>query len=55
MERTRCAGIAALFVVLSLGGVAFAAALEPPVQQAAVAWPPSTLLVSEVQTGGASA
>lgn len=55
MERTRRAGIAALFVVLSVGGVAFAAALESAVQPAAVAWPPSTLLVSEVQTGGASA
>jgi lamin tail-like protein len=55
VERTRRAGLAALFVVLSVGGVAFATTLELPVEPAAVAWPPATLLVSEVQTGGASA
>ncbi|HYK95551.1 MAG TPA: lamin tail domain-containing protein [Candidatus Dormibacteraeota bacterium] len=55
MER-RLAPLAALFIVLSLGGVAFAAGSgAPPTSQAAVTWPVSTLLVSEVQTGGASA
>jgi hypothetical protein len=55
VER-RVAPLAALFVVLSLGGVAFAAAAGPvPSPLAAVTWPVSTLLVSEVQTGGASA
>lgn len=58
MER-RVAPLAALFFVLALGGVALGAvpdrtgavdaALVP------VGWPVSTLLVSEVQTGGASA
>jgi hypothetical protein len=56
VERTRVAALAALVVVLSVGGVVFAAgtnlALAP---LAAVTWPVSTLLVSEVQTGGASA
>jgi hypothetical protein len=55
VER-RFAPLAALFVVLSLGGVAFAAgSAATPVPLAAVTWPVSTLLVSEVQTGGASA
>ena len=56
MERTRLAALAALIVLLSVGGAALAsggnAAAEP---LGAVTWPPSTLLVSEVQTGGASA
>ena len=56
MERTRVAAFAALVVVLSVGGVAFAAASNlVPAPLGAVAWPVSTLLVSEVQTGGASA
>lgn len=55
MER-RVAPLAALFVLLSLGGAVFAAASSPGAAPlAAVTWPPSTLLVSEVQTGGASA
>jgi uncharacterized protein YdeI (BOF family) len=56
VERTRVAALAALFVLLSVGGAAFAAGTNlAPVPFAAVAWPVSTLLVSEVQTGGASA
>jgi len=55
VER-RVAPLAALLVVLSLGGVAFAASsASQPGPLAAVTWPVSTLLVSEVQTGGASA
>ena len=55
MER-RVAPLAALFVVLSVAGAVFAAPTDPtPVALAAVGWPVSTLLVSEVQTGGASA
>ena len=55
MER-RVAPLAALFVVLSVAGAAFAAAAGPgPSTLGAVTWPASTLLVSEIQTGGASA
>ena len=59
MERARAAAVAALFAVLALSTVALAA-VAPFVRSvglpaAAVAWPPSTLLVSELQTGGASA
>ncbi|HUQ44081.1 MAG TPA: hypothetical protein VM451_06690 [Candidatus Limnocylindria bacterium] len=55
MER-RVAPLAALLVVLSLGGVALARTSSPaPAALGAVTWPVSTLLVSEVQTGGASA
>jgi hypothetical protein len=43
-------------VVLAMAGVAFGAAEVPAsLPQAVVTWPVSTLLVSEVQTGGASA
>ena len=56
MERTRRAVLAALCVVLSAGGAAWAAASDPGVAvEAAVDWPTSTLLVSEIQTGGTSA
>lgn len=56
MERTRVAALAALVVVLSVGGVVLAAGANlAPAPLAAVTWPVSTLLVSEVQTGGASA
>lgn len=60
MERARAAAVAALFAVLLAWTVALAAAplsLRPAVltPTAAVGWPPSTLVVSEVQTGGASA
>lgn len=54
MER-RVAPLAALFIVLSLAGVTFAAAAPDPAPLAAVSWPTATLLVSELQTGGASA
>jgi len=56
VERTRRAVLAALCVVLSAGGAAWAAASDPGAAlEAAVEWPTSTLLVSEIQTGGASA
>jgi hypothetical protein len=55
VER-RVAPLAALVFVLAFGGVAFAATPDPAVEPLAdVTWPVSTLLVSEVQTGGASA
>ena len=52
MDRARRAGLAALIVVLiaSLAGPA-----SVPAAAAVVDWPTSTLVVSEVQTGGASA
>ena len=58
MERARVAVIAALFVVVSIRGAVVAAVGAGPGGPAAlgpVAWPTSTLLVSELQTGGASA
>src|SRR5215213_8118735 len=55
VER-RVAPLAALVFVLALGGVALGAPASDVVQPlGAVTWPVSTLLVSEVQTGGASA
>jgi hypothetical protein len=55
VER-RVAPLAGLVVVLALAGVTFGAAVDPtPGTLGAVTWPVSTLLVSEVQTGGASA
>ena len=54
MERTRAAVPSALFVVLSVAGAAVAAGSGSlPGPLAAVPWTVSTLLVSEVQTGGA--
>lgn len=58
MERARAALVVAAAAVLLLRGAVLAApaplgTVVAPL--AAVAWPPSTLLVSEVQTGGASA
>ena len=53
MDRARRAGFTALIVVVMVaaaGGFA-----GPGVRAASVTWPPSTLVVSEVQTGGASA
>ena len=53
MDRARRAGMAALIVVVVVaapGWIGGSSALA-----GAVAWPPSTLVVSEVQTGGASA
>lgn len=69
MSRARRTGPVALSFALSLVLVAASlaaaaanrpiggspSAIEPPVGTAVVAWPVSTLLVSEVQTGGASA
>jgi len=56
VERTRVAVLAALSVVLSVAGAVFAAGIDTsPDALGAVSWPASTLLVSEVQTGGASA
>jgi len=56
VERTRTAALVALFVVLSVGGAVMGAGANlAPSLLAAVTWPTSTLLVSEVQTGGASA
>jgi hypothetical protein len=56
VERTRRAVLAALGVVLTVGGAAFAAASDQGAGiTAAVSWPTSTLLVSEIQTGGSSA
>lgn len=60
MERVRAAAVVALPAVLLIASVVLAA-VAPAVRQAlapipaAVAWPPSTLVVSEIQTGGASA
>lgn len=60
MERARAAAVAALFAVLVVVTAALAA-VSPALRQAALApaaavgWPPSTLVLSEVQTGGASA
>src|SRR5206468_2685483 len=53
MDRARRAGFTALIVVVllaSLGGAGGARVLA-----GIVAWPPSTLVASEVQTGGTSA
>ena len=54
MARTRSGSIAVVVVVLVGLGV-WPAAFAPPTFAAVVAWPPSTLVVSEIQTGGASA
>ena len=55
MQR-RVAPLAGLVFVLAMGGAALGAPVDRSVQPlGAVAWPISTLLVSEVQTGGASA
>ncbi|MEA2621029.1 MAG: uncharacterized protein QOC97_1802, partial [Chloroflexota bacterium] len=53
MDRARRAGITALIVVAMVAAIG-----DPdgsPALAGAVSWPPSTLVVSEVQTGGASA
>ena len=53
MDRARRAGSTALIVVVMvgvLGGWGGTGALA-----AAVGWPPSTLVISEIQTGGVSA
>src|SRR4029078_7606578 len=59
MDRVRGAGQAVLLLLvlasLALAGRPSSAASLPAHLAAAVAWPTSTLVVSEVQTGGASA
>ncbi|HET9436394.1 MAG TPA: hypothetical protein VFO50_06010 [Candidatus Limnocylindrales bacterium] len=60
MDRARAAAAAALFALLLAATVALGAAaplLRPSVvaPAAAVAWPPSSLVVTEVQTGGLTA
>ena len=60
MDRVRRAGTTALFVLVAASLLAPGSGAEPPSRgpatlAAAVAWPVSTLLVSEVTTGGASA
>jgi uncharacterized protein len=54
MARTR-SGPYVLFSVLVMAIGLWPLGLAPATLAAAVAWPPSTLVVSEVQTGGASA
>ncbi len=54
MARTR-SGSPALVIALFVAVGAWPAVVAPPVLAAAVAWPVSTLVVSEIQTGGASA
>ncbi len=58
MERVRHAAIVALVLVVALGATAPATSpswVTRVARAATVAWPTSTLVVSEVQTGGASA
>src|SRR6188472_4408759 len=59
MQRVRCAADVALALVVALCLSSLPAATEPlgrgVTLAAAVAWPTSTLVVSEVQTGGTSA
>ena len=57
MQRAHVAVVAAPVFLISIVGAAFAGVLPASSiwSAAAVAWPPSTLLVSELQTGGASA
>ena len=53
MDRARRAGLTALIVLVMVASVA--SPRDAVVLAAAVGWPPSMLVVSEVQTGGASA
>lgn len=59
MERARAAASAVILAIVLVATAALGAmapALQPAVAPlAVVTWPPSTLVVSEVQTGGASA
>lgn len=59
MERVRAAAVAALFAILAVSTAALAAvapfARSIGLPAAAVVWPPSTLVISELQTGGVSA
>ncbi len=53
MDRSRRAGFTALILIGLV--VASGAWISPGARAASVAWPPSTLLISEIQTGGTSA
>ena len=59
MVRVRRAGRSALAVIVALGSIGWPIAgpgwAGSTALAAVVAWPPSTLVISEVQTGGASA
>src|SRR6476469_4984934 len=55
MHRVRSVLVSALLPVLVVSWLGGAPGGPPPARAAAVAWPTSTLVVSEVQTGGASA
>ena len=58
MERARAAAAAALFAILAMSTVALAAVAprsDAGTLLAEVTWPPASLLLSELQTGGASA
>ena len=63
MDRVRRAGTLALFLLIAVMAVATVSAAPAELggraaagrQVAALAWPTSTLLVSEIVTGGASA
>jgi len=54
MDRTRHAGTTALVIAVVLMTLGLPTG-TPRVRAATVTWPVSTLVVSEVQTGGASA
>lgn len=53
MDRSRRAGFSALIVIALVA--AFGAWSSAEVQAGVVVWPPSTLVISELQTGGTSA
>ena len=55
MHRVRSVLVSALLPVLVVSWLGGAPGGPPPARAAAVTWPTSTLVVSEVQTGGASA
>ncbi len=59
MDRVRRAGTTALAVVFALLSVGSPADSQPygvaTAQAASVAWPTSTLVIAEVQTGGSTA
>jgi outer membrane biosynthesis protein TonB len=58
MDRARRAVVIALFLVLSLGSVVLGVGIVPSTAvrpAAVVTWPPATLLLAELMTGGASA
>lgn len=55
MDRVRRAAVAVLLLAASMGGASVAPSGLGAVPAAAVAWPPASLVLSELQTGGASA